>query len=85
MTQWNEWPVERTPKRFSGDEFSAMVDRFPARVDCCDGMIGENHQQRLLMLAILIENVGIDEVVKIGPLQLWIDAVNAESSRVEDK
>ena len=31
------------------------------------------------MLAMLIENVGIDEVVKIGPLQLWIDAVKDET------
>lgn len=81
--QFREWPIERTPKMFSGDDFFEMVDRFPARVDCCDGMIGENNQQRLLMLAMLIENIGIDAVVKIGPLQLWIDAVNAERERLE--
>lgn len=31
--RFREWPIERTPKRFSGEEFSAMVYRFPARVD----------------------------------------------------
>lgn len=34
------------------------------------------------MLAMLIENVGIDEVVKIGRLQLWSDAVNAQRERL---
>lgn len=81
-TNFKDWPVAREPKTFSGDEFFEMVDRFPARVDCCEGKVGANQSQRLLMLAMLIQCVGVDEVVKIGGIQNWIDAVKNECNGV---
>ena len=78
LIDFRDWPIERRSKSFSGDAFTEMVERFPARVDCCDGMIGPDHERRMLMLAMLIENVGVDEVIKIGNAELWLEAAQDE-------
>lgn len=45
------------------------------RVEMTDGKLFNCEQDRLYMLALLLESVGIDAAVKIGPSRLWRQAV----------
>jgi len=49
---------------------------FPARAEMIDGKLFWTDDERLTALALLLENVGIDEAVNLGDPQLWREAIS---------
>ena len=49
---------------------------FPARAEMLDGKLFWSDQERITALALLLENVGIDEAVALGDPELWHEALS---------
>jgi len=52
------------------------------KVEMTDGKIFNSDQDRLYVLALLLESVGIDAAVRIGPPELWQQAIS-DSHRMD--
>jgi hypothetical protein len=56
------------------------IERFylaPRKIEMCDAMLFFTEAQRLTMLALLLENVGVDQAVRLGDPDVWRAAVAA--------
>ncbi|MBI2760382.1 MAG: hypothetical protein HYX51_03020 [Chloroflexi bacterium] len=47
----------------------------PEKIELVRGKLFGSEEDRLTMLALLLENVGIDAAVRLGNPQLWRDAI----------
>ncbi len=46
------------------------------KVEMTDGKLFNSNQDRLYVLALLLESVGIDAAVRLGPPELWQQAIS---------
>ena len=49
----------------------------PRKIKLVRGKLFDSHDDRRAMLALLLENLGVDEAVRLGDPQVWRDAVAA--------
>lgn len=49
----------------------------PCRIEMIEGRLLWSDEDRLVLLALLLENVGALRAAKLGDPQVWRDAVNA--------
>lgn len=49
----------------------------PEKIEMAHGKLFYTDEQRLLVLGMLLENVGVDAVVRLGNPKIWRDAVSA--------
>jgi hypothetical protein len=47
----------------------------PEKTEMVSGKLFNNDRERLIMLALLLENVGADKAVQLGSPEVWRDAV----------
>ena len=45
------------------------------KIEMCDGKLFWSDEERLTMLALLLENVGVDAAVRLGDPHVWRDAI----------
>lgn len=79
---FNDWDIGRTGRNWTGPEGLAKLDRLPGRLEMAHGKLCFNEAERHTLLAGLLENVGLDEVLKLGRLQDWEEAI-AERAKSE--
>jgi len=48
----------------------------PDKIEMADGKLFCSDEDRLMMLALLLENVGVDAAVQLGDPQVWREAVS---------
>ena len=71
-----EWNVQRRGHRWADE----AIDRYmlaPGKVELVEGQLFCTREERLTMLALLLENVGADAAVRIGSPEVWRAAVAA--------
>ena len=65
--------------RLSGRQWGAdemwRHDDLPGRLDLIRGQLCLDEEQRLLLLAALLEHVGTMRAVQLGPIEPWLRAV----------
>jgi hypothetical protein len=49
----------------------------PENFEAIDGKIFWGDEDRLNLLAMLLENVGIDAVIRLAPVSVWREALDA--------
>jgi hypothetical protein len=69
------WNIGRQGRGWAGDEFDRSFDVMPHKIEATDGKVFFNEEQRLKVLGALLENLGIDRVVRFGDPALWRAAV----------
>ena len=47
----------------------------PEKIELIEGKLFWSEDDRLTMLALLLENVGIDKAVRLGNPQIWREAI----------
>src|SRR6266540_3189639 len=74
------WDIRREPRAWSGDEINARGALTPEHFEIIDGKLFFEDEQRLDLLAMLLENVGLDAAIRLAPVELWreADVVRAE-------
>jgi hypothetical protein len=72
----NDWNIQRKGRAWVKGEALDRYYRAPEKIEMCDGKLFWDDEQRLTMLALLLENVGVDEAIKLGDPAVWRNAID---------
>ena len=73
-----EFDIRREGRKWTREEIKEKYHKLcPEKIEMIEGKMFWNEEQRLAMLALLLENVGIDAAVALGDAELWRQAINA--------
>ena len=73
MTPIN-WDIRRQGRQWSYEEFDSRIEQAPEKIEYVGGIF-DGERQRLIVLAMLLENLGIDRVIQFGKLEDWKAAI----------
>ena len=68
------WDIQRDGRAW-GDEAMSRYEMTPEKTEMVGGKLYGTEEERLTMLALLLENVGTDKAVRIGNPDIWRAAV----------
>lgn len=69
-----QWDIRREGRRWTGEEVERRLYQAPEKIEFVGGIFA-SEEERLTVLAMLLENVGIDVVVRLGNPADWKAAV----------
>jgi hypothetical protein len=69
-----EWDIRRTARRWTREEVRRRLSQAPEKIEFAGGIFTSD-EQRLTVLAMLLENLGIDQAVRFGTLEDWQAAI----------
>jgi hypothetical protein len=69
-----EWDIRREARRWSHEEFGERTTVAPEKIEYVGGIFA-SERERLIVLGMLLENLGIDKVVCFGRLEDWKAAI----------
>jgi|GEM_PF-683752 len=72
-----QWDIRREGRAWSDDEFPARWALTPEKYEVWDGKMLWTDEDRLNLLALLLENVGIDAALRLAPKEVWREALDA--------
>jgi len=75
--------IGRAGRRWRGDEALERHGLTPSKIELVEGMLFWSEEDRITMLALLLENVGIDRAVRLGSPELWREAVAEVGTRLD--
>ena len=64
------WDIRREGRRWSHEEFDQRTYQAPEKIEYVDGIFASD-RQRLIVLGMLLENLGIDRAIRYGKLEDW--------------
>jgi hypothetical protein len=68
------WDIRREGRLWSHEEFDERIYQAPEKIEYVDGIFASN-RERLVVLGMLLENLGIDRAVQFGRLEDWKAAI----------
>jgi hypothetical protein len=71
-----DWDIRREGRAWQGDEAWARWQLTPEKFEMWEGRMFFDDEERLLLLGLLLENVGIDAAVRLGDANTWRAAVS---------
>lgn len=74
-----EWDIGREGHSWTGPEGLAKLDRLPGRLEMVAGKVCSSESERSNLLAGLLENLGLDAVVRFGRIEDWQQALAARA------
>ena len=78
------WDIQRGGRAW-GDEAMSRYQMTPEKAEMVGGRLYGTEEERLTMLALLLENVGADKAVRLGHASTWRSAVAALNEEHEDQ
>jgi hypothetical protein len=69
-----EWDIRREGRLWSHEEFDERINQAPEKIEYVNGIFAGN-RERLIVLGMLLENLGIERVVQFGRLEDWKAAI----------
>ncbi len=69
-----DWDIRRTGRLWSHEEFDQRIYQAPEKIEFVDGMFGSD-RERLIVLGMLLENLGIDRAIRFGKIEDWKAAI----------
>jgi hypothetical protein len=69
------WEIGRKGRAWRSGEALARYDLAPEKIEMVDGKLFNDDAERTTMLAMLLENLGVDAAVCIGSPDVWREAV----------
>ncbi len=70
-----QWDLRLEGRVWQGPEAMARYQLTPEKMEMIGGKLFWSDEERLTMLALLLENVGVDQAVRIGDPEVWRAAV----------
>ena len=70
------WDIRREGHAW-GAEALDRLELAPEKLEMIDGKLYWDDKERLTMLGLLLENVGIDKAIQLGDSRLWREAIAA--------
>lgn len=72
--------VRQKAREWTEDEFDARLDAMPEKIECSGGIFVSD-EQRMTVLGMLLENLGMERAVRFGRLEDWEAVVAARRER----
>lgn len=69
-----DWDIRREGRQWKGEEFEKRIYQAPEKIEFKGGIF-IYERQRLTVLGMLLENLGIDKAVRFGRLEDWKAAI----------
>jgi hypothetical protein len=70
------WDIRREGRAWT-DDFWGRWNLTPEKFESMDGKVFLDENERINMLGLLLENVGVDAAVRLGALEVWEAAIAA--------
>ena len=70
-----DWDIRREGRAWGAHEARARYELTPEKFEMWEGKLFWDDTQRLTLLALLLENVGADQAVRLGDPDVWRAAV----------
>jgi hypothetical protein len=70
-----EWDIRREGRAWSREEWATRRELTPEKIEMIRGQLFWSDEDRLTMLALLLENLGVDQAVRLGRARVWRDAI----------
>lgn len=70
-----DWDIRREGRAWRGDEARERFELTPEKLEMNKGRLLWDEEERLLLLGLLLENVGVDAAVRLGDPDVWRAAV----------
>ena len=61
------WDIHRKGRTWSNEEFDKRIYQAPEKIEYVDGIFASD-RERLNVMGMLLENLGIDKVVRFGKI-----------------
>lgn len=72
------WDIRREGRAWGeADDFSARWELTPEKFEVYQGKLFWHENDRINLLALLLEQVGVDAALRLGPLEVWEEALSA--------
>jgi hypothetical protein len=68
------WDIRRAGRRWTKDEFEDRLYEAPEKIEFVGGIFA-SERERLIVLGMLLENLGIDKALEFGKLEDWKAAI----------
>jgi len=72
----SEWDIRRKGHAWGGEAHDRLA-LTPEKIEMTEGKLFWEDSERVTMLALLLENVGVDRAVRLGNPAVWRAAVEA--------
>ena len=72
-----QWNIQRQERSWTREEWDARREWTPDKNEMIRGKLYWRDEDRLTMLALLLENLGADRAVRLGDPRVWREAVAA--------
>ncbi len=69
-----EWDIRRKGRLWSHEEFDQRINQAPEKIEYVNGIFASD-RERLMVLGMLLENLGIDKAIRFGKLEDWKAAI----------
>ena len=69
------WDIRRQGRPWRNKECRARYDLAPEKIELIEGKLFWSERDRVVMLGLLLENVGVDKVVRLGDPAVWREAI----------
>ncbi len=69
------WNIGRTGRAWTAEEGLGRFELTPEKFEMAEGKLFWDDRQRLTLLALLLENVGVDQAVRLGDPEVWRAAI----------
>jgi len=76
------WDIRRQGRPWTREEWDARRELTPDKNELSRGKLYWRDEDRLTMLALLLENLGVDQAVHLGDPEVWREAIAALDSRI---
>ena len=70
-----QWDIRRAGRAWRGDEAHERYNLTPEKFEMDEGRLFWTDEERVTLLALLLENVGVDRAVRLGDPKVWKAAV----------
>lgn len=70
----SEWDIRRQGRQWTREESARRLYQAPEKIEFKGGIF-TSEAERLTVLAMLLENLGIDKVVRLGRIEDWKAAI----------
>jgi hypothetical protein len=74
VMEQSAWDIRREGRRWTREEFDRRIYQAPEKIEFAGGIFA-SERERLTVLAMLLENLGIDRAVRFGKLEDWKAAI----------
>ena len=70
-----KWNIHREGRAWDTNEAQSRFQLTPEKFEMCGGKLFWTEEDRITLLGLLLENVGVDAAVRLGDPAVWRAAV----------